>query len=63
MPGWPAIAAPALVISSDAHSQRGFRVLRWGVLVARRAWLEPAHVLNTRPFDQFKASLRRNARR
>ena len=52
-----------LVISSDSHSHRGFRVLRWGVLVARRAWLEPQHVLNTLPFDQFKASLRRNARR
>jgi DNA polymerase (family 10) len=52
-----------LVISSDSHSHRGFRVLRWGVLVARRAWLEPKDVLNTLPFDQLKASLRRNARR
>ena len=52
-----------LVISSDSHSHRGFRVLRWGVLVARRAWLEPRHVVNTLPFDRFQASLRRNARR
>ena len=52
-----------LVISSDSHSHRGFRVLRWGVLVARRAWLEPKDVLNTLPFDRFKASLRRNATR
>jgi DNA polymerase (family 10) len=52
-----------LVISSDSHSQRGFRVLRWGVLVARRAWLEPKDVLNTRAFDAFKAGLRRNAPR
>jgi DNA polymerase (family 10) len=49
-----------LVISSDAHSRRAFGRLRWGVLVARRAWLQPADVLNTRPFDQFRASLRRN---
>ena len=48
-----------LVISSDAHSRDAFDRLRWGVIVARRAWLEPAQVLNTRPFDQFKASLRR----
>ncbi len=48
-----------LVISSDSHSRAGFGTLRWGVTVARRAWLEPAHVLNTRPFDQFKAALRR----
>ena len=48
-----------LVISSDAHSRDAFARLRWGVIVARRAWLEPAQVLNTQPFEQFKASLRR----
>jgi DNA polymerase (family 10) len=48
-----------LVISSDAHSRAGFGVLRWGVLVARRAWLTPEHVLNTRSFDDFRAALRR----
>jgi DNA polymerase (family 10) len=51
-----------IVISSDAHSRLGLGALRWGVMVARRAWLEPAHVLNTRPFDEFKAALRRNRR-
>jgi DNA polymerase (family 10) len=49
-----------LVISSDAHSRSAVGALRWGVLVARRAWLEPAHVLNTRPFEGFRRSLRRN---
>ena len=49
-----------LVISSDAHSTRGLRALRWGVTVARRAWLEPADILNTRPFDRFRAGLRRH---
>ena len=49
-----------LVISSDAHSSRGFGALQWGVIVARRAWLEPADVLNTRPFDLFCAGLRRH---
>jgi DNA polymerase (family 10) len=52
-----------LVISSDSHSHRGFRVLRWGVLVARRAWLEPKDVLNTRSFEAFNAGLRRNQAR
>jgi DNA polymerase (family X) len=52
-----------LVISSDSHSHRGFRVLRWGVLVARRAWLEPKDVLNTRSFEAFNAGLRRNRAR
>jgi hypothetical protein len=32
------------------------------VIVARRAWLEPGDVLNTLPFDRFRASLRRNLR-
>jgi DNA polymerase (family 10) len=49
-----------LVISSDAHSRRGLAALQWGVIVARRAWLEPGDVLNTLPFDRFRASLRRN---
>jgi DNA polymerase (family X) len=49
-----------LVISTDAHSRTAFGRLRWGVLVARRAWLQPADVLNTRPFEEFRASLRRH---
>jgi DNA polymerase (family 10) len=51
-----------LVISSDAHSRQAVEVLRWGVMVGRRAWLQPADVLNTRPFDEFRASLRRHRR-
>jgi DNA polymerase (family 10) len=52
-----------IVISSDAHSRHAFGTLRWGVLVARRGWLEPRDVLNTRPLDDFRAGLRRNRRR
>jgi len=50
-----------LVISSDAHSRLGLGVLRWGVTVARRAWVGPSDVLNTQPFERFRASLRRHA--
>ena len=49
-----------LVISSDAHSPDSFALLDWGVLVARRAWLEPVHILNTLPINDLRASLRRN---
>jgi DNA polymerase (family 10) len=49
-----------IVISTDSHSSRGFQVLRWGVTVARRAWLSAADVLNTRPVDEFRSGLRRN---
>ena len=48
-----------LVIDSDAHSAAGLEGLRWGVLVARRAWLTAEDILNTRPIEQFRASLRR----
>jgi len=52
-----------LVISSDAHSRHAFGRLRWGVMVARRAWIQPADILNTRPFEAFRALLRRHRRR
>jgi len=51
-----------LVIDSDAHSPAALGVTRWGTAIARRAWLEPADVLNTRPVDELRASLRRNRR-
>jgi DNA polymerase (family 10) len=51
-----------LVIDSDAHSPAALGVTRWGTAIARRAWLEPADVLNTRRVDELRASLRRNRR-
>jgi DNA polymerase (family X) len=51
-----------LVIDSDAHSPAALGNLRWGAAVARRAWVEREHVLNTRPIDQCRALLRRNRR-
>ena len=49
-----------LVVASDAHSPAALGGLRWGVSVARRAWLEADDVLNTRGVDEFRAALRRN---
>ena len=49
-----------LVISSDAHATGGFANLKWGTVVARRAWLEPDDVLNARPYERLVASLRRH---
>jgi DNA polymerase (family 10) len=37
-----------LTIDSDAHNTRELDYVRWGVSQARRAWVEPASVLNTR---------------
>jgi DNA polymerase (family 10) len=50
----------ALTINSDAHSPAALALTRWGVSVARRAWLTPGDVLNTLPVDRFRAALRRN---
>ena len=51
-----------LVISSDSHSRDAFAVLNWGIMVARRAWLQRDDVLNTLPFDDLRSRLRRNQR-
>ena len=52
-----------LTIDSDAHSAAALNLLRWGVVVGRRAWLTPDDVLNTRSLAEFTASLRRNRAR
>ena len=49
-----------LVISTDAHHPTHFDNLRYGVLVARRAWLEKGDVLNTLPATEFIRRLRRS---
>ena len=38
-----------IVINSDAHKAGGLGTLIYGIATARRAWLECADVLNTRP--------------
>jgi DNA polymerase (family 10) len=47
-----------VVISTDAHSTTHFRMMKYGVITARRGWLEKKHVLNTLPLSEFLASLR-----
>jgi DNA polymerase (family X) len=49
-----------IVISTDSHAKGGFRLMKWGVQVARRAWLTKQDVLNTRNVDEFRKGLRRN---
>jgi DNA polymerase (family 10) len=53
-------AGARIVISSDAHAPGAFGMLRWGVVVARRAWLTPDDVLNTRPLEDARRMLRRS---
>ena len=49
-----------LVINSDGHDVPALDYTRWGILTARRAWLTPDDVLNTRPLPDFLAALRRH---
>jgi DNA polymerase (family 10) len=54
-------AGVMVLIDSDAHGASRLEHVRWGVATARRAWLEPEDVANTRPWPQF-AALRKRAR-
>ena len=44
-----------LSIDSDAHRTEELDYVRWGVDQARRAWVEPRHVLNTLSLDELLA--------
>ena len=47
-----------IIISTDAHDPRHFKLIRYGVTTARRGWMEKSGVLNTLPSEQLRASLR-----
>jgi DNA polymerase (family X) len=54
-------AGVGVLINTDAHSARNFELLRYGISTARRAWLTPEQVPNTRPWAEF-APLRKRAK-
>ena len=47
-----------VAISTDAHATVELDFMRFGVDQARRGWLEPEDVLNTRPLSELRAILR-----
>jgi len=47
-------AGVRILIDSDAHSTVNLRLLSYGVDTARRAWLTPEQVANTRPWAEFR---------
>ncbi len=51
-----------LAISCDAHSPDGMEVLEYGVATARRGWVEPQQVVNTRPVEEMLALLKDRSR-
>jgi DNA polymerase (family 10) len=52
-------AGVKVVISSDAHEVPALSNLEFGVAQARRAWLGPDQILNTRPWGEVKKLLKR----
>jgi len=54
-------AGVLIVVDSDAHSVRNLELMRYGIATARRAWLTPAQVANTRTWAEL-ASLRKRSR-
>jgi DNA polymerase (family X) len=47
-----------IVISTDSHSTTNLRFMKYGVITARRAWIEKNEVINTFPTDEFLGALR-----
>jgi DNA polymerase (family 10) len=50
-----------ICVNSDAHGRETLALIRYGIATARRAWLGPEQVANSRGWDEF-APLRKHAR-
>jgi DNA polymerase (family 10) len=58
-PARAAFGAGCLIsIDSDAHHPESLALTRYGVGIARRAWIEPRQVVNTWPIEELLAWLR-----
>lgn len=47
-----------VIISTDAHNPDHFKLMRYGVVTARRGWMSKEDVLNTLPAEKLLKSLR-----
>ncbi|MGA7187046.1 MAG: DNA polymerase/3'-5' exonuclease PolX [Candidatus Acidiferrales bacterium] len=47
-----------IVISTDSHSAGNLKFMKYGVITARRAWIEKGEVVNTLPTAEFLGALR-----
>ena len=53
-------AGVLIVVDSDAHSVRNLELIRFGIATARRAWLTPAKVANTRSWAELQPLRKRS---
>jgi DNA polymerase (family X) len=47
-----------IVISTDSHATKHLANMKYGVITARRGWIEKQDVINTLPVEEFLAALR-----
>jgi DNA polymerase (family 10) len=47
-----------IVISTDSHSTGNLKFMKYGVITARRGWIEKNEVINTLPTEEFLGALR-----
>jgi DNA polymerase (family 10) len=47
-----------MVINTDAHRSTQFVFMKYGVAIARRAWLQADDIINTRKFSDFRRLLK-----
>jgi DNA polymerase (family 10) len=47
-----------IVISTDSHSTTHLKNMKYGVITARRGWIEKKDVINTLPLKEFLEALR-----
>jgi len=47
-----------IAINTDAHRPDHMDFIEYGVAVARRAWLTPENVINTRPLESMLQTLK-----
>src|SRR3954453_10127888 len=46
-------AGVPILVDSDAHGIRELALVRWGIATARRAWIGPESIANTRSWDEL----------
>jgi DNA polymerase (family X) len=52
-----------IVISTDSHATVQLQSMKYGVITARRGWIEKKDVINTLPLEGFLAALRPKAKK
>ncbi len=67
-PDWPVLKRASrrgipVAVDPDAHDMDGFDDMRYGIAMARKAWLGPAQVLNCRTAEEMDAFFSARKRR